>query len=46
MKIREAIQDIINELVESILEIESANNQVCSFKILFFFSFKSKFVFC
>lgn len=28
-----AIQDIINELVESILKIESANDQVCSKKV-------------
>ena len=28
-----AIQDIINELVESILKIESANDQVCSAKV-------------
>lgn len=30
-----AIQDIINELVESILKIESANDQVCFYEIIF-----------
>ncbi len=35
-----AIQDIINELVESILKIESANDQVCQQNILFHYSKK------
>ncbi len=35
-----AIQDIINELVESILKIESANDQVCQRNILFHYSKK------